>query len=1063
MPQWTVDFAFDIRRIDAPATLDSLFSRPKERRLSIKREYLWPTLVICAGVAASAGVYWYVDHKEQEHLAEEFALIAQRDVDRISNRFKEVLSRLMATRQLYAASTAVDRGEFEAFVSGLVPAPGVLAYEWIARVPHGEREKFEAATIKDGAPGFAIRESRELVAAAPRDEYFPVTFVSPLKGNERAVGFDLASNPSRLDAIVTGRDSGLLAVTRPIVLVQETGNAVGLLALLPHYRNGAPRGTVAERRENLEGFLLAVLRPKDLLDGVVGSRGGDPVGLNVELRYVGAGDGPKSGNASPAPVEQPVLCSHHSRAAAHGFTLAHLDSATTFRRNIEATPGVGGNDAFAQAIEVVITPSPAFAMLHATGVPAVALSGLLGADALLIVLVVLTTRQRTLRNATVALELQLERERTGAAVAASQTKSNFLAAMSHEIRTPMNGVIGMVDVLMQTSLKVNQMEMAKTIRISAFSLLAIINEILDFSKVEAGKLELSSEPMSLERVVEGSCLMLESIASKKGHDLTMFIDPRIPRMVEGDPLRIQQVLVNLLGNALKFTSGTERHGRIWVRCELTEELPNRWWVEISVRDNGIGMDEGVQERLFEPFRQAEFHTTKRYGGTGLGLTISKQIVELMGGSIRFESVLGSGSTFTARLPFSRVEQSAAAPPLMLENVTCKVIGVDTELAHGVASYLRSAGATVTSEANAVGNHNVDLCCWIIDFDESITLEMARDRIRALAGDYLSAGKRFLVIMRGTGRTPRYISPEFLQVSGDLLTRESVVNAVALLTGRIDESGAGLTPHTSTQVSSTTQRSQSVPLGCEGLVLVAEDNEINQEVIRRQMALLGYAIDLVGTGKHAFERWQKGDYSLVVTDIHMPEMDGYQLAQAIRAAEGSTGRRRTPIIALTANALKGEADNCKAVGMDDYISKPVVLADLKCILEKWTHSAGSAQSRATTSVAQNQSCPVDVRVLVGQVGEDPTRVTALLGEFRVRGGVIVGEIEVAAHHQRLSEAGALGHKLKSSALSVGAKQLGEICATIEAAGKSNNREQVSIGVAALLAEWTLVDLFLQSRT
>lgn len=1007
-------------------------------------------------------MYWYVHHKEQEHLADEFALVAQRDADRISSRFEEVLSRLMATRQLYAASIAVDRGEFEAFVRGLAPAHGVLAYEWIARVSDGQRDEFEAAMVQQGEAGFAIRESRNLVAAARREEYFPVTFVSPLKGNERAIGFDLASNPARTDAITKARDSGSLSVTRPIVLVQETGNAAGLLALLPHYRNGTPRASVAERRENLEGFLLAVIRPRDLLDGVVRSRGGDPVGLNIELRYVVESENRVDSAILPS-GESRVLCSHVSRAAQLGFTLSHLDPATTFRRNLEVASGAQGNSAFAESIEVIITPSASFASLHGSGVPAVALSGLLAADALLIVLVLVAARQRTLRNATVALELQLERERTGAAVAASQTKSNFLAAMSHEIRTPMNGVIGMVDVLMQTSLKVNQMEMAKTIRLSAFSLLAIINEILDFSKVEAGKLELSNEPMSLERVVEGSCLMLESIASKKGHDLTMFIDPRIPVVVDGDPLRIQQILVNLLGNALKFTSGTERHGRISVRCVLTEELPDRWWVELSVRDNGIGMDAGVQERLFEPFRQGEFHTTKRYGGTGLGLTISKHIIELMGGSIHFESVLGSGSTFTARLPFSRVEQSTTTPPLMLENVTCKVIGVDTELASGVATYLRSAGATVTFALDAVGNHHVDLCCWIIDFDESITLEMARDRIRALAGDYLSAGKRFLVIMRGTGRTPRYISPEFLQVSGDLLTRESVVNAVALLTGRIDESSAGLLQHNSTQANPTVQRSQSGPLGCEGLVLVAEDNEINQEVIRRQMALLGYAIDLVGTGKQAFERWQKGDYSLVVTDIHMPEMDGYQLAHAIRAAEGSTGRRRTPIIALTANALKGEADNCKSVGMDDYISKPVVLADLKCILEKWTHSAGPSQSRATMSVAPNQSCPVDVRVLVGQVGEDPTRVTALLGEFRVRGGVIVGEIEVAAHYQRLSEAGALGHKLKSSALSVGAKQLGEICATIEAGGKSNNREQVSIGVAALLAEWTLVDLFLQSRT
>lgn len=1019
------------------------------------RTQWWSVLVIGAGVLASVAGYWLIDREERLDLENEFNSIAQRDADRIAARFDEVLARLTATRQLYVASNSVDRPEFDLFVSGLSPASGIVAYEWISRVKHAERDAFESTAVASGFPGFAIRESRELTPAAPRDEYFPVTYVYPLKGNERAVGFDLGSNPARLEAITAARDSGTLSWTRPIVLVQETGIAAGLLAFLAHYRNGSPVETLEARRENLEGFVLAVIRPRDLVEGVVATRGGDPAGVNIELRHKGVDES----QLGQPPGQSPVLHSHASRAIARGFTLSHIDEGTVFRRNLERSVAGIHQAVFEDALEVVITPSPAFASLHSSGMLGLALAGFVIGDALLIGLVVLGARQRALRTKQAGFEIQIERERSATAEGASRAKSNFLAAMSHEIRTPMNGVIGMVDVLMQTSLKVNQMEMAKTIRLSAFSLLAIINEILDFSKIEAGKLELALEPMSIEEVVERSCLMLESIAAKKGHDLTLFIDPRIPAVVNGDPLRIQQAIVNLLGNAIKFTSDPNRHGRISVRAVIAEELPDRCWVEISVCDNGIGMDEGVQSKLFEPFQQAEFHTTKRYGGTGLGLTITRQIVRMMGGEIRVESEIGLGSTFTVRLPFTKVAQPRAADSHILDKVTCKVIGADTALVDGISVYLRSAGASVSGGAGEICSHDVDLCCWIIDFDESITLESARDRIRSLGGDYLNSGKQFLVVMRGTGRTPRYISPEFLQVSGDLLTRESIVNAVAMLTGRIERPTIDDACEEPPQpFGSRMSASPTVA----GVILVAEDNEINQEVIRRQMTLLGYAIDLVGDGKQAFEKWQSGQYSMVVTDLHMPEMDGYQLAAAIRAAESSAGRRRTPIIALTANALMGEADNCKAVGMDDYISKPVLLVDLKTLLAKWTGAAQApAGHQSSVAVCASQH-PVDVNVLFSQVGVDPQRIDGLLSDFRTRGGLIVKAIDNAVRQENLPEVGALGHKLKTSARSIGATKLGEICATIERAGNARDREGAVSALTLLDAEWGVVDRFIHAR-
>lgn len=637
---------------------------------------------------------------------------------------------------------------------------------------------------------------------------------------------------------------------------------------------------------------------------------------------------------------------------------------------------------------------------------------------------------------------------------ANRAKSMFLATMSHEIRTPMNGVIGMIDLMHQTSLRGDQVEMVELIRESGFSLLGIINDILDFSKIEAGKLDLEHEVFSVTEIVEGVGSLLNSMAAKKDVVLTLFVDPAIPLEVIGDTLRVRQVITNLVSNAVKFSSANPDGGRVEIRALLVGGNSEQVSLEFHVVDNGIGMDEETQARLFAAFTQADASTTRRFGGTGLGLAISHHLVQLMGGEITVKSTPGVGSTFRVLLPFGLTPTASAAATTDsgVAGLSCVVIGPMGSLADDLAVYLKHGNMKVERVASLemakpgdMGGNS--LVVWVVDIAKEPQLP---ETMRAAAHVQIGQGVRIVgvIIERSKRHRPRVMESDLIVLDGNALGRRLFLRAVATAAGRasLDIDAETLSAgRTTVIVPSREEARQS-----GRLILVVEDNETNQKVILRQLALFGHTADITADGLEALGRWRTEEYALVLTDLHMPKMDGYELTKAIRSEEKNG--KRIPIIALTANALKDEAERCRAIGMDDYLSKPMPLAQLKAMLEEWlpTDKPDAISHAAPRSINPIESdglvaVPVDVRVLKELVGDDPDVVREFLRDFCRSAAKIADELRAGCTSGQLSAASGAAHKLKSSAYAVGAHGLGALCAAIEEVSKVDD----SHAVAALL--------------
>jgi PAS domain S-box-containing protein len=627
---------------------------------------------------------------------------------------------------------------------------------------------------------------------------------------------------------------------------------------------------------------------------------------------------------------------------------------------------------------------------------------------------------------------------------ANRAKAAFLATMTHELRTPLNGVIGMLDVLRQTTLERHQIEMLDLITESGLSLLSIVDDILDFSKIEAGRLGLEILPFSPRDVVEKACSVIAPMAEKAEIELTMFADPKLPPLVLGDAVRLKQVLLNLVNNAVKFSSRQERPAQVSVRAVVAAQTPRHAEVEFEVKDNGIGMDAATQAELFKAFTQGDSSISRRFGGTGLGLTISRNLVELMGGEITVRSEPGEGSTFRVRISFPRpkeAKEKKAVPAEVpeLAGLSCVVIG-DPEGLHGdLATYLEAAGAAVDPVADLAeatqrsATHPTSLLVWILDLkDDAPSLET----LRAAEAERPEGQTRFVLIGRGRRRKPRPPANGISEVDVNLLQREVFLDAVARAAGRPERENA--TTPIMIRRAPTAPPSRDEARDRRRLVLVAEDNEVNQMVILRQLNLLGYAADVAPGGREALEQWRTGDYSLLFADLHMPDMDGYQLTAAIRVQEGS--EEHAVIIALTADVLKGGAQQCRDAGLDDYLCKPARLSEVKAMLEKWLPLDGQAPGPTIAGKPDGEAPlgpSVDIAVLEELVGRDPDVIRDFLRAFWISTAKTTSELKAACETKDAALIADLAHKLKSPARSVGALRLARSCEGMERAAKDSD--------------------------
>ncbi|MCC2659115.1 MAG: histidine kinase [Panacagrimonas sp.] len=537
-----------------------------------------------------------------------------------------------------------------------------------------------------------------------------------------------------------------------------------------------------------------------------------------------------------------------------------------------------------------------------------------------------------LRDATLALSHRLQA--LDHAQAANEEKSRFLATMSHEIRTPMNGILGLLELIGDRNLTAEQRDAIRIARESGRTLLGVIDDILDFSRLEAGQIRIEQIRFRLADVVEDTVETLAPAARAKGLRLSVFVDPDLPDEVLGDPLRLRQILFNLCNNAIKFT----QVGRVQVRAERLSATPVSQRVRLSVTDTGIGLPVDARDRLFRPFEQGDSTTTRRFGGTGLGLSIVHGLATRMGGTVDFSGSPGKGSNFWVDLELADAPPTEAAsiPAPALAGCHVRVEIPDRSEAADLARYLLAVGADLDAHPSETVIREADMS------------ELAHMMLEIHQGG------------RVVGTLPRPVR-----------MRELVRRLRAAM---------GREPIEAEPVASpVVQARTDAPM-----VLVAEDHAVNQQVIERQLNLLGYRVTLAADGLEALERLKAQRFDLLIADLHMPRLDGLQLTRTVRAAEASDhGARRLPIIALTAAALSNEAVHCREAGMDGFLLKPVGLVQLGEVLANFVPLKTAPPPIATIGKAEHArpaDAAIDDELLLDIVGQDPDYAAQLLGDF-----------------------------------------------------------------------------------
>lgn len=652
-----------------------------------------------------------------------------------------------------------------------------------------------------------------------------------------------------------------------------------------------------------------------------------------------------------------------------------------------------------------------------------------------------------------------------AAEAATRAKSIFLATMSHEIRTPMNGVMSMAELLETTSLDTEQRRMSRVIHNSANALLTIINDILDFSKIEAGKLDIESVELSLMDVVDGAAELLAPKVEEKDITILVDIDTELADIRLGDPVRLRQVLLNLGSNAVKFTET----GHVILRVFAT--APGAERIRFEVEDTGIGLTEDQLVTLFQPFTQAESSTTRKYGGTGLGLSICKRLVEMMDGEISANSVKSKGSTFWFELPLPPAQNTAPVPDYDLSDLQVIVVGLDPALEALTIRYLQAGGITqITTSDDLQAHYNSShLSHTLLLIDSKVAFNCLRfpstpDLTIGLIGP------RILL-----QELPDSIAAVSAQKIMWPVSRSKIWHIAAIATGQLDPDKAEISGRADLDFippDYATAADNGV------LILVAEDNPTNQTVIRKMLDRMGFACEIHNDGQEALNAYRPDEHGLILTDINMPRMSGYELTLALRSQEAATDQH-VPIYALTADALSGTERDCLAAGMDGYLTKPIDSRKLGILLADTLPAAlplrqlrptkpAPSSARETVTEPQDTNNNPSGNIIVDWDREilNPDTIIEIFGTLNTEAHTFIKDasdswdakintLQAALADDDTKTARAQAHILKGAALSIGAERLGRIASDIQDALDASDTEMANI-MAPLLSS-TLSEL------